>query len=67
MAYAVGLPLTGKTHANPTQERTMTETPESPNTTETDGDAPPEETLDTPQDDQGGEGNEGEGPAEGDE
>jgi len=45
----------------------MLETPESPNTTETDGDVPPEETLDTPQDDQGGEGNEGEGPAEGDE
>ena len=45
----------------------MLETPESPNTTETDGDVPPEETPDTPQDDQGGEGNEGEGPAEGDE
>jgi hypothetical protein len=46
----------------------MTETPESPNTPETDSDVPPEENLETPfEDDEGGEGNEGEGPAEGDE
>ena len=45
----------------------MMETPESPNTPETDTDEPAEETSAPLEDDQGGEGNQGEGPAEGDE
>ena len=46
----------------------MMETPESPNTPDTETDEPSEETIETPlEDDGGGEGNEGEGPAEGDE
>ena len=45
----------------------MMETPESPNTPETDSGVPPEETIETPLEDEGGEGNQGEGPAEGDE